>query len=281
MPAYARPTRLDDALQVIARSGATILAGGTDHYAARAGKPASEWMRESILDITAIRGLRGIGEGADHWRIGAGTTWTDVMEAALPPVFDGLKLAAREIGGVQIQNTGTLAGNLCNASPAADGVPALLALDASVELASVRGVRILPLGEFILGPRRTARRADELLTAIHVPRPKYAARSHFLKLGARKYLVISITMASVVIEHEAGVVREARVAVGACSPVALRLPALEAALRGQPIDARLPEIATADHLAPLTPIDDVRASAGYRIDSTLTIVKRTLAGACA
>ena len=277
MPAYARPTRLDDALQVIARSGATVLAGGTDYYAARVGKP----LNQSLLDITAIRGLRGIGDDAGHWRIGAGTTWTELLETTLPPMFDALKLAAREIGGVQIQNTGTLAGNLCNASPAADGVPALLALDASVELASTSGVRMLPLGEFILGPRRTARRADELLTAIHVPRPKYAARSHFLKLGARKYLVISITMASVVIEHEAGVVREARVAVGACSPVALRLPALEAALRGQPIDARLPEIATADHLAPLTPIDDGRASAGYRIDSTLTIVKRTLAGACA
>jgi CO/xanthine dehydrogenase FAD-binding subunit len=203
------------------------------------------------------------------------------MEAALPPLFDGLKLAAREIGGVQIQNSGTLAGNLCNASPAADGVPALLALDASVELSSASGVRTLPLGEFILGPRKTARRSDELLTAILISKPKYPSNSHFLKLGARKYLVISITMASVVIEHESGVVRDARVAVGSCSPVALRLPALEAALRGRPLNNRLAETATAAHLAPLAPIDDVRASADYRIDSALTVVKRTIAGACA
>jgi len=277
MPAYARPARLADALRLLARGGLTILAGGTDHYPARVARPLSE----DILDLTAIRGLRKIASDRNRWRIGAATTWTDLLQTTLPPALDGLKLAAREIGGVQIQNSATLAGNLCNASPAADGVPALLALDAGVELASTRGTRELPLAQFVLGPRRTAREPDELLTAILIPRPKYDARSHFIKLGARKYLVISITMASVVIEHEDGVVRDARVAVGACSPVARRLPALEAALRGRKMDAHLPEIATAAHLAPLAPIDDVRASAGYRLDSALTVVKRTIAGACA
>ncbi len=276
MPLYARPTVLYEALRVLA-GGPTILAGGTDHFALRVGKP----LDEPILDITAVRGLRGITEAEDHWHIGATTTWTDLVEARLPPLFDGLRLAAREIGGVQIQNSGTLAGNICNASPAADGMPALLAMDARVELASTRGTRVLPLAQFILGPRKTARRADELLCAILIPKPKHAVRSHFLKLGARKYLVISITMASVVIEHEDGVVRRARVAVGACSPVALRLTGLEDALRGQPMNSRLPQIATEEHLALLAPIDDVRASAVYRVDSALTVVRRTLAGACA
>lgn len=277
MPAYLRPTRPDEALQHLASGGFTILAGGTDYYAARVGRP----LNDAILDITAIRGFRDIASDIDRWRIGAGTTWTDLLETTLPPAFDGLKLAAREIGGVQIQNSGTLAGNLCNASPAADGVPALLALDASVELASTRGVRVLPLAQFILGPRKTARQGDELLTAILVPKPKHAARSHFLKLGARKYLVISIAMASVVIEHEDGVVREARIAVGACSPVALRLPAVEEALRGKPMDAGLCGLVEASHLWPLAPIDDVRATSGYRLDSALTVVRRTIAGACA
>lgn len=277
MPAYFRPTRPDEALQHLADGAFTILAGGTDYYAARVGRP----LDDAILDVTAIRGFREIASDIDRWRIGAGTTWTDVLETTLPPAFDGLKLAAREIGGVQIQNSGTLAGNLCNASPAADGVPALLALDASVELASTRGVRVLPLAQFILGPRKTAREGDELLTAILVPKPKHAARSHFIKLGARKYLVISIAMASVVIEHEDGIVREARIAVGACSPVALRLPAAEEALRGKPMDAGLPGLVEAGHLSPLAPIDDVRASAGYRLDSALTVVRRTIAGACA
>jgi CO/xanthine dehydrogenase FAD-binding subunit len=156
-------------------------------------------------------------------------------------------------------------------------VPALLALDATVELSSVGAVRVLPLSQFILGPRKTARRADELLTAILIPKPLNEARSHFLKLGARKYLVISIAMASAVIEHEGGIVRRARVAVGSCSPAAVRLTSLEQALGGQLLNARLPEIATRDHLSQLTPIDDVRASAEYRLDSALTVVKRTLA----
>ncbi len=276
-PAYLRPTRPQEALQHLANGSFTILAGGTDYYAARVGRP----LEDAILDITAIRGLRDIASEIDHWRIGAAATWTNLLETTLPPAFDGLKLAAREIGGVQIQNSGTLAGNLCNASPAADGVPALLALDASVELTSTRGVRRLPLSQFILGPRKTARRPDELLTAILVPKPKHAARSHFLKLGARKYLVISITMASVVIEHEDGLVRSARIAVGSCSPVAMRLGGLEEALRGKRLDSRLPEAATAAHMAPLAPIDDVRASAEYRLDSALTVVRRTIAGACA
>lgn len=277
MAAYFRPARIDEALQHLARGPLTILAGGTDYYAARVGKP----LDETILDVTAIEGLRAISEQARHWRIGAAVTWTDVLEAAWPPLMDGLKLAAREIGGLQVQNSGTLAGNLCNASPAADGVPALLALDAHVELASTRGLRVLTLAEFILGPRRTARRADEMLSAILVPKPSHAARSHFLKLGAREYLVISIAMASVAIEHADGVVRGARIAVGACSPVATRLTVLEHALRGQPMDTSLADHVRPEHLASLAPIGDVRASAAYRLDAALTVVKRTLAGACA
>jgi len=269
MPAYARPTRVDEALKVLAQGGYTVLAGGTDHYPARVGRTP----QEDILDLTAIRELRGIAERRDHWRIGATTTWTGLIEAKLPPLFDCLRLAAREIGGLQIQNAGTVAGNLCNASPAADGVPSLLALDASLELASVQGRRTLPLAEFILGPRKTALRPGELLSAVLIPKPKHEARSHFLKLGARKYLVISIAMAAAVIEREGGIVRAARIAVGACSPVARRLPALEAALTGKRLRG---ELVRPEHLAALAPIDDVRGSAGYRSEAALVLVRRLL-----
>lgn len=251
----------------------TVLAGGTDHFPARVGRAP----REDILDLSAIPELRGIRKGARGWRIGATTTWTQVLEARLPPLFDVLKLAAREVGGVQIQNAGTLAGNLCNASPAADGVPALLALDASVELSSASGSRVLGLGEFILGPRRTALQPGEIVTAILVPAPRGAARSHFLKLGARRYLVISIAMVAAVIETERGLVTTARIAVGSCSPVARRLPALEKALEGKPVAKLSEAVVTEDHLAPLSPIDDVRADAAYRLDAALTLVRRTLA----
>jgi CO/xanthine dehydrogenase FAD-binding subunit len=272
MPAYARPARVEEALKALARGGCTVLAGGTDFYPARVGRA----LDGNIVDITAIRALRGIAERRGHWRIGAATTWSDVIEARLPPLFDGLKRAARDVGGAQIQNAGTVAGNLCNASPAADGVPALLALDAQLEIARADGLRRLPLGQFILGPRKTALRPGELVTAVLVPRPKSPAASHFLKLGARRYLVISIAMASAVIEHKAGKVRAARVAVGACSPVAVRLPALEAELRGRRFDASLADRVHPGHFAGLAPIADVRASADYRMQVALELVRRLL-----
>jgi len=271
MSLYLRPKRTEEALERLAAAPLTVLAGGTDHYPARVGKP----LVEDILDITALDALRGIRSTDESWRIGATTTWTQVIEAKLPPLFDALKQAAREVGGVQIQNSGTVAGNLCNASPAADGVPALLALDASVELASARGRRHLKLDEFILGPRHTARRADELLTAIVVPKPRNAARSLFLKLGARRYLVISIAMVAAVIECERDRVAAARVAVGACSPVAQRLPALEQALVSAPLDENLGKRVHAEHL-PLAPIDDPRGSAAYRNEAAQTLVARCL-----
>jgi CO/xanthine dehydrogenase FAD-binding subunit len=170
-----------------------------------------------------------------------------------------------------------VAGNLCNASPAADGVPPLLALDARVELRSARGQRELPLADFILGARRTALEPGELVTAILVPAAPAATRSHFAKLGARRYLVISIAMVAVVIEPQGGRVARARVAVGACSAVARRLQALEAALAGAPLDAGLGALALEEHFQALQPIDDLRASAGYRREAARVLVRRALA----
>ena len=271
---YLRPADLPTALDALRSHSYIVLAGGTDHYPARVGKP----LTDDVLDLSALVELRGITEHPDHWRIGAMTTWTDVLEAAhLPPLFNGLRLAAREIGGVQIQNAGTLCGNLCNASPAADGVPPLMALGARVELRSAAATGTLALEDFILGPRHTALRPDQIMTAILVPKPAGTAAGHFLKLGARRYLVIAIAMAAGVIElDDARIVTGARVAVGSCSPVARRLPALEAALLHRPADARLGAVADASQLAPLAPIDDVRASQEYRLDATLTLLRRLL-----
>ena len=274
MGEYLRPSTVDEALQALHSHDLTIVAGGTDFYPARVGKP----LDDDVLDVSGIPGLRGIADNGDHWRIGACTTWTDVIRADLPPWFDGLKLAAREVGGVQIQNAGTVCGNLCNASPAADGVPPLLSLGASVELSSVNGTHILPLEDFVLGNRKTARGADQMMTAVILPKP-VGGRSggYFLKLGARKYLVISIVMVGATVSaDEDGRVASARVAVGACSAAAQRLPGLEAALVGCSLGAGLGDAATNAHLEPLSPIDDVRGSADYRNDVALTLVRRTL-----
>jgi len=275
MAAYLRPTSIDAALRALASRPLIVLAGGTDFYPARVGCP----LDEDVLDITAIAGLRGVADAGDHWRIGATTTWADVAESDTPPLFDGLKRAAREVGGAQIQNAGTVAGNLCNASPAADGVPPLLSLDAAVELASQDRTTVVPLADFILGNRRTRRAPGELVTAIRVPKPRAPrAAGHFVKLGARRYLVISVVMVAAAIEcDQAGRVTRAGVAVGACSEVARRLPELEAALLGHPADTTLGERVMPRHLAALAPIDDVRASAEYRGDAALTVVRRALA----
>lgn len=273
MGSYTRPTDLGEALQTLAGARPVILAGGTDFYPARVGRPTPE----DVLDITALKGLRGIAREGALWRIGCLTTWTDLLRASLPACFDGLKQAAREVGGVQIQNSGTVCGNVCNASPAADGVPNLLALDAMVELASTQGKRQLPLADFVIGNRRIARRPDEMVTALLVPAPARPAAGCFVKLGARRYLVISIVMVAAVIERtEDRRVAAARVAVGACSAVARRLPELEAALNGRPIDSGLGNMVAPDHLLGLSPIDDIRGSAGYRRDAALVAVRRAL-----
>lgn len=270
---YIRPKTVDDAVSSLSTHQAQILSGGTDFFPALGDRA----IRGTVVDISALRALRGISNAPDQTRIGALTTWTEIIQSRIPRCFDGLKDAAREIGAIQIQNRGTIAGNLCNASPAADGVPPLLALDAEVELASSGGLRRMPLAEFIVGNRKTLRRADELLTAVIVPRTLADAASSFVKLGARRYLVISISMvAAVVLADGDGRVAAARVAVGSCSAVARRLPQLEQDLIGAPVDAGLGARVRVEHLAGLSPIDDVRATADYRRDASLTLVQRVL-----
>jgi CO/xanthine dehydrogenase FAD-binding subunit len=272
---YTKPATLPDALATLAASAPAILAGGTDLFPplANGARPPA-----SVLDITGIPELAQITVGETQVRIGAAATWSAIAAAKLPPCFAGLQAAARQVGSVQIQNRGTLGGNLCNASPAADGVPPLLTLDAQVELASAaRGIRTLPLSGFLQGNRRTERKPDEILTAIVLPAGPERARASFLKLGARTYLVISIAMAAAIVETDAeGRVAQARVAVGACSAVAQRLPALETALTGAPAKKGLGAIASPRHLEGLSPIGDVRASAAYRMDAALTLVRRAV-----
>lgn len=273
MEAYHRPVELHEALSLLAGAPVTVAAGCTDLF------PATDAcaLRGPVLDITAVDGLRGISRDAGGLRFGACTTWTDIARANLPPACDMLKQAAAEIGSVQVQNAGTIAGNLCNASPAADGVPCLLALEAEVELASLHGTRRMRLGEFLTGPRRTALSPGELLTAIHVPAEALGGRSRFLKLGARRYLVISIAMIAVRVELSGGRVADAAVAVGACSAVAQRLSALEASLIGAPADDLAAHV-TGDRVAPaLAPITDVRAEANYRRQAAVVLVRRALA----
>ncbi|MER9329392.1 xanthine dehydrogenase family protein subunit M [Mesorhizobium sp. M0488] len=271
---YAKPTTVDEALALLGEGAWRILAGGTDFYPAQGARP----FRDDVLDINGLAALRGISETASHWVIGARTTWTDVIRHPLPPAFDALKQAAREVGSAQIQNVASVAGNLCNASPAADGVPGLLVLDAEVELRSAATTRHLPLPDFILGNRRTALQPGEMVTAIRVPRP--AGTSAFVKLGARRYLVISIAMVAARLVVENGMLADAAVAVGSCSAVAKRLAGVEAALLGLPADRGLAAAIQSAPMAELSPIADVRGSAEYRLDAVREIVARAVLMAC-
>lgn len=269
---YYRPDRLEDALAVLSQGTATVAAGCTDLF------PATEapQLPGPVLDITGIDDLCGVSRDETGWRIGAATPWSSVVTADLPPAFDMLKLAAREVGSAQIQNAGTVGGNLCNASPAADGVPPLLALDASVELSSAAGHRVLALSDFLCGPRQTALAPGELLTAVLIPEASTTGVSGFCKLGARKYLVISIAMVAARLDIQAGKIAAAALSVGACSPVATRLPSVEAALVGHAPDEAAAHVSPESVAAALAPIGDIRADAAYRVGAATELLRRVL-----
>jgi CO/xanthine dehydrogenase FAD-binding subunit len=270
---YLKPKTLDEAVSLLASPGGQVLAGGTDFYPAL----GERLPQGRVVDITSVGEIRGISVESGWVRIGGLTTWTEVLRTPLPRCFDALKAAAREVGSVQIQNRGTVAGNLCNASPAADGVPPLLALDAEIELTSAAGRRRVSLAQFVVGNRKTLRRPDEILAGVLVPRRLENASSVFLKLGARRYLVISISMVAAVLQvDEAGRVSEVLVAVGSCAARAMRLGDLERALVGMKAKPGIGAAVQVEHLASLSPIDDVRATGAYRRDASLTLVRRAL-----
>jgi CO/xanthine dehydrogenase FAD-binding subunit len=274
---YLQPKHLAAALDELARAPRTVVAGGTDIYPACVGSEPPP-----LLDISSLAEMRGIEPvaGGNAWRIGALTSWSDLARKPLPAYARALAQAAREVGGVQIQNRATIGGNLCNASPAADGIPPLLALDAKVELASRRGRRLLAVDQFVLGNRQTARADDELLTAVVLPARSANAVSTFLKLGHRRYLVISIVMVAALLDFDAeGNVSYCGVAVGACSAAACRLPLLQQGLLGAPrreVPARTAQLLAAGACAPLAPIDDVRAPRDYRLDAAHCLIERAL-----
>ena len=271
---YLAPKTMAELLEAIETGPAKFVAGGTDYYPSlETGKQP-----ERLLDLTKVKELNGISRTEGGYRFGAAVTWTEFVNTRLPRCFDGLKAAAMEVGSIQIQNSGTIVGNICNASPAADGVPPLLTLDAKVETSSSTGIRTLPLEEFITGVRSIDLRDGELVSAILVPDLPDSTVSTFRKLGSRKYLVISIVMVAVILRlDQKRNIEDVRVAVGSCSPVATRIPELEAALRGMHADdAQNALPVDPGHLDVLSPIDDVRASAEYRLHAAEELCRRTI-----
>ena len=271
---YYRPDKINDALYSLSKEKLTIAAGCTDLLPST----QQENLGNNILDISGIKSLRHISFENGFRKIGSGVTWTDLVENnELPKCYDMLKECSLQIGSKQIQNLGTIGGNLCNASPAADGVPCLLSLDASIELLSVNGKRVLKLEDFIKGSRKTELQNNEILSAILIPKEAEIGRSSFLKLGARKYLVISIAMIACKLNLKKDVISEITISVGSCSAVAKRIKSLENLLVGKSIKDELTAIIlNYNYENYLSPINDIRGTNTYRFKASKVLVKDTI-----
>ncbi len=277
---FHEPTSVAEAVALGARLGAEgrFLAGGTDLIIQiRRGRIAPR----HVVSLHRVAGLDGI-EVNGAVRLGALATHRSVERC--PHFQESLKAlveGAEVVGGHQIRNVGTVGGNIVNASPAADVVPVLLALDATVTCLGPGGERALPLGDFLTGPGQTARRPGELLTSIRFDRLPPRSATAFLKAGRRKAMEISVVCVAVRLTLDAARERclEARIALGAVAPTTMRALGAERALRGQALTDELVRRAGQLAASECQPISDVRASARYRRLLVETLVARAI-GRC-
>jgi CO/xanthine dehydrogenase FAD-binding subunit len=280
LPSYelAVPRTLDDALAMLRDEPGVWrpFAGGTDLMVLL---EAGRLEHRKFFSIRHLPGLRGVTESDGRVRVGALTTYTDVRRSELlARHFPMLGRAARETGGIAIQNRGTVGGNIANASPAADTPPALLAYGAEVELVSASGARRVPYAEFHTGYKRTVMRADELIAAVLLPRPGEGARHHYRKVGTRRAQAISKVCFAALAEVEGDTLGEVRIALGSVAPVVLRCTRTEELLKGRRVDAELSEAASEELAREITPIDDVRSTARYRTRVARNLLAEFLSG---
>ena len=275
--AYISPATLAEVLTLVqADPSARVIAGGTDllvELDRGLHRDAS-----MLIDLGQIAGLSEIAETATHVRIGAGVTHNQIMASALcQKVALPLAQACAEIGSPQLRNRATVAGNIVTASPANDTISALIALDASVELTSLRGVRVLPVGDFITGFRATEKAADEIVTAVLVPPMPVSSRGIFVKLGLRKAQAISVVHLAMVVDLGPDeTVRSARLALGSVAATVLCVDAFADALVGSSLTEETISAAAVAAVNAATPIDDLRATAEYRSDQIAVMVRRGL-----
>jgi carbon-monoxide dehydrogenase medium subunit len=281
-----RPDTLEEALRELAEEGSKPLAGGTDLLNSI---KINLLQPRRLVWVLGIRELASIRADGAALRIGAGARLSEVeMHRDVLARFPALAEAINVIGGVQIRNMATLAGNLCNASPGADTPPILLALDAQVELVALArsgmpGIpgmpsmqrRILPLGGFFTGPKRTVLRPGELLTEIRLPAPPRRSGAAFRRL-ARVSLDIAKINCAAFIARDGNTIADVRVALGSVAPTPVRAPAVEALLKGAQGGTELFQEAAARVGEDIAPIDDVRSTAEYRREIASVLVREAL-----
>lgn len=274
MTEYLRPSTLEEALRLRkAHPDFVVLAGGTDLLVAskNAARPPG------VVDIFGLGDLVGVEEDGGGARIGAATTYREIIASELVQQrLPALAAAAREVGALQIQARGTIGGNMGTSSPVGDTLPVLLALDARVVLASASGAREVAYSEFCTGYRTTQAKSDELIVAIRFPELPAGARQFWRKMGTRQAQSISKVMVAAAIGVEDGTFTHVRLGLGAVADRPIRARAAEAAILGQSLTEQTAEAARAAVIGEIRPIDDVRSTASYRANAAGNVVRRFL-----
>jgi len=276
---YVRIASEADLLEVIGQPGAVLLSGGTDLLVKLRSGGASP---DTLLDVSGIPSLCGMQWVDNALRIGAATPIADILDAR--DVVERLPLLSsvlQTLGSVQIRNRATLAGNLVNASPAADSAIALLLYDANVELVGTDGKRCIPVSELFVGPGKTALRAKEYVRSVGIPLPPHPHTSFFHKVGKRRALTIAIASVGSLLAVDDGRIVEARFAAGSVAPTPCRLRRVEEIVAGRTPTPDLVDDAITAAQANVSPIDDVRATAAYRRTVVGELVGRALRTAAA
>lgn len=274
---YFAPKGLDEALDIFAEYGerASALAGGTDLilFIERGRmKP------ELVVELPLCEPFVGIDLMDGQIRIGSRTTMRELETS--PIICQNIPLlayGASVVGSLQIRNMATIGGNICTASPAGDTLPALLVLDASVKLVSKSGERLVPLREFFLGPGKTVRQPDELLTEVFVPIPQGNVGSSFYKLSVRRYMDIAIVnVAAKITVDEYGIITDAKIALGSVAPTPIRAYEAEERLMRNTLDELVLHEAAKLAQSASSPITDQRGTAEYRHIMVYRLTKRVV-----
>lgn len=268
-----QPRTLEEAVGYLGQDPGLVPTAGCTDLMVR-GIEALHQM-DRVLDLMSISELRGIREVEGRLEIGATTPFSEIRQsAAVRASWASLAVAAGQIGGWQIQNRATLGGNLANASPAGDSLPVLLALDATVVLASVAGLREVPYREFHTGYRKTVLQPGEIVARIRLPHLPQGSVQAFRKVGTREAQSISKVVVALAGRAEGGRIADIRLAAGSVAAMPVRLRAAEDAVRGMAPGAEAAAVAGKAAAQEVTPIDDVRSTAEYRKFALERVVSR-------
>ena len=273
---YLRPKNLEEALKLLDEYGeeAKLLAGGTDLIVKMKDGVVKP---KYVIDLSHLEELRFISKGNGVIKIGALTTLREIETSPIIREYvHVLSDAVEKMASWQIRNLGTIGGNLCNASPAADTAPPLLVLEAKLKLTSSEGERIVPIDQFFTGPGETVLRSNELLTEIQIPTTLKNSGSAFLKLGRRAAYTLSIVSVAALVTVEDRVFRDVRIALGSVAPTPIRARKTEDKFRGLPATEEVIKENCSYVVEDISPISDVRASAEYRREMSIVLTKRAL-----